>query len=546
MRKTLRVARICSYIIAAFIVVYIIFQIYLFGNSDKPELEKHFHTTQLQSMDPCRRKVTLNDSLWVAMGSWDDKSRLHTALQSVLNQYPSFSHVKIVVFEDFSENMFSFDEKAKYPSTIFLHSTVGDRKGSAYAKWRMFEYIRRSSNPNDYVIVIDGDDMLADTEVFKYIHDELTSNKPWFAWGKINGRFEDQCNYLPTKTSSIRQYLLKINRFPFCHPRIFKSRLIKTLSVIDYKNGKDVWLQKATDRPFIFEFIERSGEHRVRYLSKRKIYNYSWTPNNGLLLFPKEVIIGDRQYVNLLPSKRTEVEKIHIIVCMWDRVSDNEFIQKIMRSNIPHGYELILHICNNKQSMLKQRHRIAHGFENVFVYDMGENTRGFGRFLLANRIMKTTQVEYFIMVDDDMLVHENTIFEVFEKRKPRTYKSWYGKNWDIGETDYWNPKHQLAASRPAVAFHQYPSVKHWQYGGTGMSIIDASIFQTDILFECPDKYKQVEDIWLSYVVQLLHWSIHRLRVEFDINLEENMSGQWSHMKELKNEAFGNLGFLRCK
>lgn len=546
-KRTRRVIYKCSYVIAAFVVVYIMFQIYLFGSSDNPELERHLHTPQLQSIkDPCRRKVALNDSLWVAMSSWNDKSGLHSALQSVLQQRPSFSHVKVVVFEDVSENMFSLEEKAKYPSVVFLHSTVGAQKGSAYAKWRIFEYIRRSSNPNDYVVVIDGDDVLADAVVFKYIHDELTSNKPWFAWGRINGKFEDQCNHLPTDASSIRQYLLRINRFPFCHPRMFKSRLLQTLSVDDYKNGKGVWLQKATDRPFIFEFVERSGDSRVRYLSKRKIYNYSWTPNNGLLLFPKEVIVGDKEYVNSMPSERTEVEKIHIITCMWDRISDNEFIQKIMSSKIPHGYELILHICNNKQSMLKRRHRIARGFENVFVYDMVENTRGYGRFLLANRIMKTTQVEYFIMVDDDMLVHNSTIFDVFSKREPRTYKSWYGKNWDIDETDYWKPKHQLVASRPAVAFQQYPFIKRWQYGGTGMSIIDASIFQTDVLFECPDKYKQVEDMWLSYVVRLLHWSIHRLRVEFDINVEESMSGQWSQMKELKNEAFKDLGFLRCE
>tara|TARA_B110000091_G_C13767864_1_gene455250 strand:- start:1006 stop:1308 length:303 start_codon:yes stop_codon:yes gene_type:complete len=70
-------------------------------------------------------------------------------------------------------------------------------------------------------------------------------------------------------------------RWPVCHPRIFKSHLLHELTEADFKNGRSEWLQKATDRPFMFNFLERSGDARSQFMKERKIYNYTWTKNNG-------------------------------------------------------------------------------------------------------------------------------------------------------------------------------------------------------------------------------------------------------------------------
>ena len=50
------------------------------------------------------------------------------------------------------------------------------------------------------------------------------------------------------------------------------------------------------------------------------------------------------------------------------------------------------------------------------------------------------------------------------------------------------------------------------YVGTGGSIIDAGVFQLEELFECPDEFRSVEDLWLSYIVQAMGWGRRRTTV----------------------------------
>ena len=81
-----------------------------------------------------------------------------------------------------------------------------------------------------------------------------------------------------------------------------------------------------------------------------------------------------------------------------------------------------------------------------------------------------------------------------------------------------------------------------------MSVVDASIFRTHQLFELELKYRFVEDVWLSYVVkQLPHWRIGRLNVKFDYPGQEfsRKTGQFQHLRDLKDQMFRDLGYLRC-
>ena len=43
-------------------------------------------------------------------------------------------------------------------------------------------------------------------------------------------------------------------------------------------------------------------------------------------------------------------------------------------------------------------------------------------------------------------------------------------------------------------------------------MIDAGIFQDEDLLNCPDKYKQFDDLWLAYLVQSHGW--YRGRTKF--------------------------------
>lgn len=143
---------------------------------------------------PCERNIGFVDTLWVAMASWNDDEGLRRAIASVQTQKKAFSHVRLVIFEDRSRKMLSLNEKESYPGVVFLGSE--QPKGAAYGKWTIFKWIRGHARPTDYVLVLDGDDVLADNRVFSDVRNVVYKHKPWFAYGKHNGKFSNQCGLL--------------------------------------------------------------------------------------------------------------------------------------------------------------------------------------------------------------------------------------------------------------------------------------------------------------------------------------------------------------
>eukprot|EP00928_Gymnodinium_smaydae_P095761 TRINITY_DN8291_c0_g3_i1.p1 TRINITY_DN8291_c0_g3~~TRINITY_DN8291_c0_g3_i1.p1 ORF type:complete len:335 (-),score=50.91 TRINITY_DN8291_c0_g3_i1:259-1125(-) len=242
-------------------------------------------------------------------------------------------------------------------------------------------------------------------------------------------------------------------------------------------------------------------------------------------------------------------DTIHVIACVWKRNNTRAFLKKLSKSSVP-GH-LHIHICNNNAGRQTELESIARdvvhqrrdGTVAIDIIGMEGNVGGFARFLVAKRMTEKMQgIDYIIMVDDDQYVRETTLAEVYARREPRKYKSWHGYNWYPNETHYWRPRER---TYPGVqkALHN-TNVTTYQYGGTGMSIIDASIFRVKEVYKIPKQFLFIEDLWLSYIVQLMGWPIERLFVLFDV-AEEDSSGQWSHLMNLKSQMFKALNYMRC-
>ena len=499
--------------------------------------------------DPCERKVHYNDNIWISMAAWNDVTNLHRAIRSIQSQIFSFKNVHLVVYEDPSDEMLRKEEKiGMYPNVIFLEPENNEQKGAAYAKWRLFEYIRNHADLDDYVMIVDGDDQLADDLVLSEVRQSLMKHKPWFAWGKINGKNSDQCGPMLHPMSLLRHV-----KWFVCHPRIFKAHLLHRLKAKDFQRDDGTWLQKATDRPFIYTFMEEAGPNRILFLDKRGIYNYTYNHNNGLKRFKKGVITGDKVLVNSRPSKQKSPDIVHVIACMWQRsATDTGFLTSLMNSYFIDRKTLNIHICNNSPAYQARREKIAqdlndnnHGHK-ITIHDMGSNTYGYGRFLLAKQLQKVQPIDYIIMVDDDQRVIRDTLSDIYNVREPLTFKAWYGKSWNADNKDYWHPnKSILDQDVPSESIKQHPEITSWQYGGSGMSIVDANAFRIEELFQIPEVYKDVEDMWLSYVLQLAGYKIGRLFTIFDVIVSESNSGQWTQLKKKKNRLFEVLGYLKC-
>lgn len=224
--------------------------------AEEPSLRKAAADASLQQRAiQCDKSVSTNEAFWIAISAWNNPERLHLALQSVVSQEQVPYHkVHVVVEEDHSDRMFAQTDIDRYRDlqgkvvvtflrndrtiTSFINNiTMSAKQGSAFDKWSTFTYIRKHD-----VFVLDGDDTLADTKVLHDLYQQLHQHKPWFAWGRHEGLYSEQCQDLSGKPDSVRNAV-----WSFCHPRMFQSHLLQELQASDFQRNDGTWLQKATD-----------------------------------------------------------------------------------------------------------------------------------------------------------------------------------------------------------------------------------------------------------------------------------------------------------
>jgi hypothetical protein len=90
---------------------------------------------------------------------------------------------------------------------------------------------------------------------------------------------------------------------------------------------------------------------------------------------------------------------------------------------------------------------------------------------------------------------------------------WYGKIWKLGKYNYWKDPDLFL---PHCLRNNKRYINKFKYGGPGGSIIDVEIFnQESILWDIPNDLPdsiniyQLDDIWISYVIDKLNWGIIR-------------------------------------
>jgi hypothetical protein len=499
--------------------------------------------------------------IFVMMAAWNDVNLLKKAIYSVANQklkaFPFQLRVTLLIYEDESEDMLAEQEKAMLSSMMDVQffkaecedDTVCPQLGSAGSKWALLSHLKAVANPSDYVFVLDGDDTLADSSVMQDLSEVLTK-KPWFIWGKHNGKYSEQCLDLP-RERDLSNFNFRTELWSYCHPRIFQAHLLGTIEAADFKREDGTWLQKATDRPFIFKMLESSGADRIHFWNERPpTVNYTFTANNGLVRFEKSVIAGDKAYINSLAPVDLLPVTIDVITAIYDRNNTEVFIRRLMKSNALYNWEFNFHICLNDKSRLGEMLELAEAFsrpgKQVIIHLLADNYGGFSRFLVAKKLRLKTKLQYIIMLDDDMLVYPTTLMQLWEYRAPLTFACWYGKVWaedKAEEPDYWKPLSPGGVSALLKNSIQLKKFTEYQYGGTGCSIVDASIFDAPRLFEIPSRFLFVEDLWLSYIVLLSGWRIPRVVLQFEMDYELNKGGQWANLKTTKSNMFYEL--MRC-
>lgn len=178
-----------------------------------------------------------------------------------------------------------------------------------------------------------------------------------------------------------------------------------------------------------------------------------------------------------------------------------------------------LYVWNNNPEFVEEIDKaVAQATINVSVHHNAENIGGFGRFYQARTIAANNK--FVIFIDDDVNLGPNALRTSLDEGAEHTIVSFFA----------------FALRNPADYFDRdvVEAGQSADYCGTGGMVVDASIFTNDMVFNCPEKFWFLEDLWLCAVAQKQGWVCKKSAA--DITFEPgDFKDQWLTMKPLKTE-----------
>lgn len=438
--------------------------------------------------------------IWIFIPVYNFSRFLNQCFESIKNQ--TYKNINILVIDDCSDDssLTIINSWANRFQSFELIANTSNM-GPGYTKWQAIQHVVKKSDKCDIFTILDGDDKYSTKYALEIIVDAYLTQKCWMTYGSSTSQSEQSSKVSQQNINTIR----KNKDFNFAHPRTCLCFLLNYVNKEDFIDHRKQWIVRATECMLIFKLLQLSGIDNI-YNIQENLHFYRNHANNVRKKiddgYKKDVI----KFISNTQSAKQIEETIHIVMCVYKR---HENLETIIESinNQSCAKQISLHIINTnsdaeKWAFLKSLIKKLNVHIKINLCNTNKNLYGYARFLYVKYLLHTVYIPYVIFIDDDQKLAKNWVERMYESRKPLSYNCWYGRVFkkykDINQMNYFADG---ASSDIFEDFKQYESLKEFDYGGTGGCIIDTNIFRFNILFRCPKFYRNIEDLWLSFIVK---------------------------------------------
>ena len=212
------------------------------------------------------------------------------------------------------------------------------------------------------------------------------------------------------------------------------------------------------------------------------------------------------------------MDKIAIIMCTWQRTDKLKHTLNMLKNQTYKNFDL--YIWNNNIKKAHEVEKATKEFKafNVTVHNSRNNVGGVGRFLYAKKLHP--KYPYVLFIDDDQQLGASFVEEMNSYKQKKTVVSWWG--WKIKDSYF---------SRTRVQ-----NLGAVDYCGTGGMILDSSLFKHANVYNIPQKFAFVEDLWLSYVAKYEH-KFKLKGCNASIKIIVDGKDQYTKLKTLKQDLY---------
>lgn len=273
------------------------------------------------------------------------------------------------------------------------------------------------------------------------------------------------------------------------------------------------------------------SKERARYVLKsRKMHSRMSSTGKFYIDFTPETF-GDVR--PRMAGNNEKTLKIKIVLLTWQRLANLKVILNKLTNQTVDNFEI--HISNANLKHTTTVDRYAKHFaelrnKNITVSHDGNEIYAFRRFTVGQRLAKEG-TEIIMFIDDDVEIPNDYVENALKQYEPKTYASGFTWNFQDNGADYYQKRTRRWDNKERI-----------HYCGTGISMIDASIFLDNALLDAPKEAYKIEDLWLSYYAQHVKgWQLKYIDLP---NVKLGGADRVALYKQILTEDFNKADFLR--
>jgi glycosyltransferase involved in cell wall biosynthesis len=246
-------------------------------------------------------------------------------------------------------------------------------------------------------------------------------------------------------------------------------------------------------------YMEESRVAHQEMITKKNGFYISFTPKDR----PRDILKAysgkskTKTPVEAIPTiptakkQRYNNVRVTVVLLTWQRIGNLKRTLQALSNQTFNNFEVFVSNANLKATknvddytkLFSDRLKIRVGHD-------GNDIFAFRRFTVGKRLAEEG-TDIILFIDDDISFDDDYVENCLRYYEPQSYKSGFAWSFQNNGRDYYGERTRV---------FDYNSKIH--YCGTGISIIDASIFLEDgLIKKAPPEAYQIEDLWLSYYVQ---------------------------------------------
>jgi hypothetical protein len=193
--------------------------------------------------------------------------------------------------------------------------------------------------------------------------------------------------------------------------------------------------------------------------------------------------------------------RVAVVLLTWQRIPNLKHTLKALAEQTYSDFDVYISNANQPRKAGVEKYVNFYKDKlNITVSHDGNEMFAFRRMSIGNNLAKDgTQIILFI--DDDVTFNKNYIENCLSHYEEKSYKSGFTFVFNNGGENYYSHRTRISDVNTKV-----------NYCGTGVSMIDASIFLENGLLNPPEHLfpgaLKIEDLWLSYYADhIMGWKL---------------------------------------